>query len=267
MTRYPLAKNGTKGEELSMVNKLYMHVTLCVAFISFILIYFTNFQVVAKNHDLNTIIEIVEQKKGHITEWSLYAREEIPSITSISQLQSLYKDLKDLYPNYEWKVTQKDDQWEAIGTTFADHEPLEEKLQILATLNKGNIQTYIVYAVNGSAWNKEAKSFIEQTVNHKMEKIFDGNPLIFSCVKGEFSDTMESDFLEKGLELTRAFQTEIIETVNEEGFTSITGESPLFQNEILTKNQPMNIQISLRSEGIGAKPTFVIGTPIITIEY
>ena len=29
----------------------------------------------------------------------------------------------------------------------------------------------------------------------------------------------------------------------------------------------MNLQIGIRSEGLGAKTTIVVGTPIITIEY
>lgn len=250
-----------------MVNKKYWHVTLCVAFICFILLHFANFPVVAKNDDLNTMVEIIKQHDGNIKEWSLYAREEIPSIQSISQLEDLYTDLRQQFPEYDWKVMQKNDQWEAIGTSFAKNSPQKEKLQILSTLNKGSIQTYIVFVVEGTIWNDDVKTFIETKVPNKMEKIFAGKPIIFSCLKGEFSDTMESDFSKISESLAKVFQAKKVEEVKEEGFHSMTAVSPLFQNEIQINETKINVQIAIRSENGGVKTTFVIGTPIITIEY
>jgi hypothetical protein len=41
----------------------------------------------------------------------------------------------------------------------------------------------------------------------------------------------------------------------------------MFANSIDGKNGSFNLQVAVRSEGLGAKKTIVIGTPIITVEY
>ena len=48
---------------------------------------------------------------------------------------------------------------------------------------------------------------------------------------------------------------------------SVSAYSPLFSDSIENKKDNMNLQIGIRSEGMGGKTAIVVGTPIITIEY
>lgn len=58
-----------------------------------------------------------------------------------------------------------------------------------------------------------------------------------------------------------------MESLNEQRFVSISGFTNDWDHSIKTKNGKMNIQISLRSAGMGERTTVTVGTPIITTEY
>jgi hypothetical protein len=65
-------------------------------------------------------------------------------------------------------------------------------------------------------------------------------------------------------DLMEIFDAKEIEALKEDNFMSVSANSPVFSDSIA---RGMNLQIGIRSEGLGAKTTIVVGTPIITIEY
>ena len=67
--------------------------------------------------------------------------------------------------------------------------------------------------------------------------------------------------------LLQAFQAQEIESLQEDSFISTTAYSPLFGETIQTMTDEMNLQLGVRKQGLGAKTTIVVGTPIITVEY
>jgi hypothetical protein len=67
--------------------------------------------------------------------------------------------------------------------------------------------------------------------------------------------------------LLTVFQAKEIESLAEKNFISTSANSALFMNTIKSRDKDINLQIGLRTNGLGSKTTLVIGTPIITIEY
>jgi hypothetical protein len=82
-------------------------------------------------------------------------------------------------------------------------------------------------------------------------------------MKGEFSDKMYTSLPETMNHLLTIFKAKEKEALKEDQFMSVTAQSPIFATSINNRN----VQIGVRSGGLGAKTTVVVGTPIITIEY
>ena len=83
-------------------------------------------------------------------------------------------------------------------------------------------------------------------------------------MKGSISDKIDMALPTVANDLLKSFDGKKIEALKEETFMSVSANSPMFSDSIA---RDMNLQIGIRSEGLGAKTTVVVGTPIITIEY
>jgi hypothetical protein len=86
-------------------------------------------------------------------------------------------------------------------------------------------------------------------------------------MKGTVGDKMNEALPKTANHLLSVFNATEIEALKEETFMSVSAKSPLFTGSIENQRDNMNLQIGIRSEGLGAKTTIVVGTPIITIEY
>lgn len=79
---------------------------------------------------------------------------------------------------------------------------------------------------------------------------------------------MVVDLYSQANELVRAFSGVSVEELKEETFVSLSAYTELWEQAIYTGHQhKMNLQVALRTEGLGSKTTVTIGTPIITSEY
>jgi hypothetical protein len=67
--------------------------------------------------------------------------------------------------------------------------------------------------------------------------------------------------------LLDAFNAKEIEALKEESFISTSAYTPMFAERIETNKEAMNLQLAIRTEGLGGKTNIIVGTPIITIEY
>ncbi|KQL51095.1 hypothetical protein AN964_18985 [Heyndrickxia shackletonii] len=212
--------------------------------------------------DLDKIAEMVKKQNGSINEWSLYARESI-EIQSMNDWDKKVKSLKKQYPFMDWKVDRKSGL--AIG--MKNHKEFVETIKVMSTPTKFSASSYLLYEIKGRSWNSTFAMKIDQILPKKLDVLYRDKPTIFSCIKGEFNDKIENVLLTEKEQLLQGFNAKELESLKEKDFYSISAFSPLFSESIPTKNNKMNLQIGLRKNGLGAKTTFVIGTPIITIEY
>jgi len=218
--------------------------------------------------DLLTLVSVMKNKNIDIEEWSLHAREKGMHFNTLEEVQQHVENLKSNYPAWEWSVKTTSEKWEATATKVTSGE-FQENIHVLSTLTKSTPQTYIIYEVQGKNVNHKTEQFIKQELNKTLSDIFRENATIFSCIKGQLSDKMVSSVTISNSmdELLKAFHAQEIESLTETNFLSTSAYSPLFADSIKTKDKDMNLQLGIRTQGLGAKTTIVVGTPIITIEY
>lgn len=214
--------------------------------------------------DLVKIADAFQTEDILLEEWSFYAREHLVDLNTEKEVQEYVKELKRQFPDWDWSTSGTSDKWEvtAVSPTSKHHT---EMLQIMATHTKQPVNAYIVYRVSGDEWNKEMESFFTKNpFKDRLSYIFRGNPTVFSGMKGSISDKMDKAVPNVASDLLEIFDGKEIEALKEDNFMSVSANSPMFSDSIA---QGMNLQIGIRSEGLGGKTTIVVGTPIITIEY
>jgi hypothetical protein len=214
--------------------------------------------------DLVKIADAYQTEDILLEEWSFYAREHLVDLTTEKEVQEYVKELQQKFPDWNWSTSKTSDKWEvtAVSPTSKHHT---EMLQIMATHTKQPVNAYIVYRVSSNEWNKEMETFFtEDQVKNRLSDIFRGNPTVFSGMKGSISDKMDKAVPTIASDLMEIFDAKEIEALKEDNFMSVSANSPMFTDSIA---QDMNLQIGIRSEGLGTKTTIVVGTPIITIEY
>ncbi|MEH7505339.1 YwmB family TATA-box binding protein [Neobacillus drentensis] len=248
-----------------------------ITFLSFILVVIGNqtteangggiSSIFQKEVDLTKIGSILQAENILLDEWTFYAQEHLDSLKSEQEVKEYAKELQDKLPDWEWSVKNTSQKWEvtAVSPTSKHHK---EMLQIMATHTKQPVNAYIVYSIHGKEWNKSAEAFFTtREFKTRLSDIFIGKPTIFSCMKGTVGDKIDTALPSTVKHLLSVFNATEIEALKEETFMSVSAKSPMFKDSIENQRDNMNLQIGIRSEGLGGKTTIVVGTPIITIEY
>lgn len=247
--------------------KKLSYVILIICLMGFAIINIGNKTIVAKEQlDLVTLASVVTGEQIPITEWSLHAREKVETFTSLNQVKRYSEGLQKKFPDWTWEVNSKSNMWEATGISTTDHGPAE-KIQVVTTLTNQHPETYIIYEVKDERFSNKTTEFLEEELPLQISDIFRGKPTIFSCIKGEFSDKMNTSLPDTVNHVLSQFKAEEIESLDENNFISTSAYSPLLSETITSNQKEMNLQIAIRTQGLGAKTTLVVGTPIITIEY
>ncbi|MGX2961757.1 YwmB family TATA-box binding protein [Peribacillus sp. JNUCC 23] len=238
-----------------------------IVFLGFILIFLGNSTSVAKNKsDIEKIIEQLEANINiEIGDWSVYAREKTLMIETRKDFNKEVKKLQRIFPDFTWTITAEEEKWTATATYVDPQTNLTESLHLMSTQEKSDIVSYLIYEAKGHSWNADYSSFIEGDFQDRKKVIFRGKPATFTCVKGTFNDNIDTVLTSESIKLLGLFQAEEMESIKEPHFISVSAKSNMF-TETLT-HESMNLQLALRTDGLGEKTTFVVGTPIITFEY
>ncbi|MFD2446752.1 YwmB family TATA-box binding protein [Bacillus sp. CGMCC 1.16607] len=244
-----------------------------IGIVGFVFLQFGNQSIVASNresghNELMTIASVLEEEKVDIQEWMIHSREHLTSFSKIEEVIQLQTKLMKEFPNWDWSIHQNNDKWEAIATTKTSNA-YKETIKMMATLTNNQLHSYIIYEVKGTKWNQKTEDFFHEKWISRITAIFRGNPTNFSCMKADISDKIDSSLTlsETVNNWLEAFNAKEIESLHESAFVSISASSNLFAEKLQTKHDDMNLQLAIRSNGLGAKTTLVVGTPIITIEY
>jgi hypothetical protein len=249
---------------MNTVVKNFLPYILLIGFMGFM---FGNSTIVAKNKaDILTMIELIQHDRNvKLEDWSVYAREKNTEIRNEDDFDKAIQKMSKAFPHFQWKIEKNDHEWKALSEYTNPGTGLVESINLLATSKKTEPVSYIIYEVKGQSWEKRYSTFFGSTFKNRINDIFRGNPTIFSCVKGVFNDNIEKVLTTESARLLDLFRAQEIESLDESNFISVSARTDLF-DQSLTKEQ-LNLQIALRTEGLGGKTTFVVGTPIITFEY
>ncbi|MCJ7840581.1 YwmB family TATA-box binding protein [Lederbergia sp. NSJ-179] len=225
------------------------------AFIVCLILLFNGNKLSAKTNltEINDLASSIIKLDGTIIEWSLYAREPVQKELSKEQYT-------ELFPEMEWTLERNSMKGTINYGTYS------ETIQVI-TNQHGNAPSFITYELKGSDWSEAAKIEASGFVSRRMNTLFSGEPTLFSCIKGEFNETID-EFTKHSLnDLMQSLQAKEIESVTEKNFQSISAYSSLFSQSLALTNQEMNIQLGLRNSEWDNGTILVIGTPILTIEY
>ncbi|WP_141430978.1 YwmB family TATA-box binding protein [Bacillus sp. 03113] len=213
--------------------------------------------------DLLALAEVFHNENIFIQEWSLYSREKLDNQTNI---EAYVNQLRRSFPNAKWS-TESDENKTKIKAILKTSQKINESILILSAHTTNTTESYIIYEVNGSGWEKESEQFLLQEFQRKADAIFREDTTIFSCIKGEINDKINVALPYYAKHLLDVFDANEIEALKENSFVSTSAYSRKFAENIETKGKTMNLQLGIRKQGLGAKTTIVAGTPIITIEY
>ncbi|WP_110112601.1 YwmB family TATA-box binding protein [Bacillus sp. CGMCC 1.16541] len=236
-------------------------------FILALFIYHGNYVSQAQSND-RTIVQlaqVLQQQEIDVDEWSLYAKEEVTSIQDEDDFYKKINELKRVFSGFNWELKREREVWKAVGLNVSGS--ITEKITFAYTPTKKMKHAYILYHVTGIGWSNDKWRSYEEMFQARYDKLFLSNPIIFSCIKGELDDKMESVLSLEIDHLLKAFHATPVESITEESFVSVSAYTELWENAISTKEQQMNLQIALRETGLGGQTTLVVGTPIITSEY
>jgi hypothetical protein len=250
--------------EMRLNRKLYIYVTtICIGLI--LLVGNRSYQAESRP-DLEKIDSVFKAEHILLQEWTVYAREHLVDLKNEQAVQEYAKELQRKFPDWDWSIANTSQKWEVTAVSPASNNH-QETLQIMAT-HTNPVDAYVVYKVTGDKWNKSNETFFTNNAfSRRLTDVFNGKPTVFSCMKGELSDKMDKALPKTVNKLKSVFNAKEIEALKEKNFMSVTAHSPMFSDPIENKKNNMNLQIGIRSEGLGAKTTIVVGTPIITIEY
>ncbi|MGD6802240.1 YwmB family TATA-box binding protein [Rossellomorea vietnamensis] len=220
---------------------------------------------IASTHplDIERLADAVTESDGRITEWSLYARENL-NFSTDKGFTTYVESMQRENPDFRWEYTQNNESLEFKG--LIEHASGVEMIKVVTTKDD-NHQSYVLYEFRGNKWDHLTKQFIQNHSLPKLKNHFAGEPFIFSCIKGEFSDTLDGVLSKQSNKLLSILEANELESLKENDFYSISAFSNKFEQFVPTDHQNMNLQLGLRKKGLGTQTTFVIGTPILMVEY
>lgn len=246
------------------MGKVKLFLTI-IGIISFMMINIGNKTTIAEGElDLITIASTLQDENIMIREWSLHAREKMEDLQSIEDVRNYIGEMKQRFPDWVWKMTTTKKHLEAVAVLKMEGKT--ESIKI-STPIKGQVQTYVLYEAKGLGWNRKLQLELQQQMSDRISDIFRGNPIFFSCMKGEFNDKMNKTLSKRMEQVLNAFQAKEIEGLKEETFMSTSAYTSMFAGSVETNGNEMNLQIGMRNQGLGGETTLVVGTPIVTIEY
>lgn len=226
-----------------------------------------NSTIVAQSRaDIVKMADIISREKNlKVEAWSVTAREMVRSETGDEDFYRIFGTLEQLLPSYNWEQDHRRAEMKVRGIRHDARQGLTETVQVMSGLENGRTVTYVTYEVKGESWGKSSLAFFEKNYKTRINDIFRGKPLIFSCITGYISDNMDTILSSETARLLGVFKGKEIESVKETDFVSMTGKTELFEQP-LTENQ-LNLQLALRTDRLSGKTAFTVGTPIITFEY
>lgn len=196
-----------------------------------------------------------------VKEWIVTAREVI-RISSEEQFFNKVNQVKEELPDFKWSITRDSTNLVAVGVRV--EKGYSESVSVSSALTSYT-ESYFTYEMRVSHLYDEMLHDITNQIQNRQKALFWGNTTFFTCVKGEFNDTIDKVLTTKIKRLMKEFQATEVESLKEENFISITASTSFFKQSDVSNYY--NLQLAMRNDGMGANTSFVIGTPIITFEY
>ncbi|MGD6816564.1 YwmB family TATA-box binding protein [Metabacillus sp. 113a] len=223
-----------------------------------------NFGEAAETPEVQQLAEAFIKQGIEVEEWTLYTKKNIS--LPAGKFSENVKRFTQKHRLYNWSIERTSNGWKAAGTRMNKDLDATETLQIISTDTNTQSNSYILYQVHGRGNASKKWTGIYQYVKKQSFDIIHENPTIFSCIKGSRDDKMVG-VLHLADALLNEFNAEPLEQLKEEAFVSVSAYTARWKGTIPAEQGRMNVQIAVRSGGLGENTSVVAGTPIITTEY
>lgn len=222
-----------------------------------------------KTNEVSHIINVLTESGAKPDKWTMYFRGQLGFTSKGLGYLKQAEELKSDYPAFSWAVGKDEAGHSKMTGLFERNDMgITEKITIVTYPQKEQTASYFIYAVEGLVNTNQNWKEIQDLIDNRIQESVGGNPKIFSCVSGTYGDKMVLDLYSQANELVNAFSGVSVEELKEETFVSLSAYTEQWEQAIYTGHQhKMNLQVALRTEGLGSETTVTIGTPIITSEY
>jgi len=209
---------------------------------------------ISDEQKMESMIAALEKNDAKVERWSWLARET-KTISNIHTFQKLLNDVKEKANIESWELEQSPDGYKA--TSYKKSSSYEERVVVTWTKENTKENTFIIFEVSGAKWDPK---YVQ-----KMNEIFSGKPIIYTCVQGVLNDKIEGVLQNKTNQVLKDLSARAIEQIEERAFVSVSAYNKKWDDALSTNREKINVQIAIRSTD--NKDTIVVGTPIITSEY
>ncbi|MDR4982194.1 YwmB family TATA-box binding protein [Bacillus cereus] len=209
---------------------------------------------ISDEQKMESMIAALEKNDAKVEKWSWLARET-KTISNIHTFQKLLNDVKDKANIENWELEQSPDGYKA--TSYKKFSSYEERVVVTWSKENTKENTFIIFEVSGAKWDPK---YVQ-----KMNEIFSGKPIIYTCVQGVLNDKIEGVLQNKTDQVLKNLSARAIEQIEERAFVSVSAYNKKWDDALSTNREKINVQIAIRSTD--NKDTIVVGTPIITSEY
>ncbi|MBF0705268.1 MULTISPECIES: YwmB family TATA-box binding protein [Bacillaceae] len=200
--------------------------------------------------------------------WSLYTREKVSFIQESLGYKGITSKLTERAPGFSWgDLVKNDGNVKVSGTRIDSKLGTKETLTLVSYPENNRISSYLIYKMEITGFSQEEWRTTYERFKAQKTQLYPQETPVFTCFVGEKNDTMNIVLYNEADKLLGAFSASKVEEINEETFVSLSAYHEEWEEDLVTNNKRMNIQIALRNTGIGGGITATIGTPIITTEY
>jgi hypothetical protein len=222
-----------------------------------------------ETNEISHIINVLEHDGAKPDKWTMYFRGQLGFDSNGLGYLKQAEELERKWPEFQWVVSEDASGHKKMtGMLQRKDIPVTEKVTVITYPQKQHLVSYFIYAVEGLVNTNQNWKDIQTLMDNRTKDSIGGYPKIFSCVTGTYGDKMVVDLYLKANELVQSFSGVSVEGLKEETFVSLSAYTEQWEQAIYTgHNHKMNLQVALRTEGMGSKTTVTIGTPIITSEY
>lgn len=210
--------------------------------------------------ELLEISQIVSESELQVSEWTVTIKEQMTSQKmheKISLMTKKYKvDIIEDDQTFKY-IIEKGEQTKSVSSSFAITIPKDNqyKAELIATIKGRDIEAITL---------KEYESTLSSIKNN----FFSSKSKAFTCLTSINDDIIISDvFLRKVFEKLE-LQGIFTHYDEKSGLydQTVYGHTELWKNEILLEDQPLNLQMVVRTDE-NQKQKIIIGTPILITEY
>ncbi|RNA67799.1 YwmB family TATA-box binding protein [Alteribacter keqinensis] len=223
-------------------------------------------------------IQTIQQMNDKMTEntirtsrWHIYARNNDPNTMTKSTFEEFVQQNKGQLSMFDWaKITYENgnEVWEGIRTDI--NQTVTERVTLTSIrVADDEYQAYHTYNASMIPIKHDGNTEFSMLFDNVQSPEWLQQSEFFVRAEGVLPENSADDFEKWGTEITQTFSANVVESLQEASFVSISAYAPFLGTPLEANGEPMNLQIALRKneQGLGGETTVTIGTPIITAEY